>query len=201
MPGRRICDIGYVMTVFQNVRKGLIPARLTVDEVYTLTEAGVFAENENFELIDGEIVPMAAAKANWHEIMKSRLNRILVLSLPDDARLFVEPSVTLAPDLLVEPDLAVWRKDGLPREMRGPDLLMVIEVADSSLGYDLRIKAPLYARYGVRDYWVVDAVRQTIRVHRVSADGRYTDVEEYEAHDPVTALLLPDVTIRLDALD
>ena len=63
------------------------------------------------------------------------------------------------------------------------------------------MKAPLYARFGVRDYWVVDAVRQTIRVHRDPRDGVYHDVEEYEAHDPVAALLLPGVRIRLDMLD
>ena len=180
---------------------GTIPARLTVDEVYALTEAGVFRENDNFELIEGEIVPMAAAKANWHEIVKSRLLRALVLTLPDDARLFVGASVTLAPDTLVEPDLAVWRKGGLPREMRGPDLLLVIEVADSSIGYDLRVKRGIYARHGVRDYWVVDAVRQTIRVHRDPVDGRYADVGEHEGGDLVAALLLPSVAIRLDDLD
>ena len=88
----------------------------------------------------------------------------------------------------------------MPRDLRGPDLLLVIEVSDSSLAYDLRVKAPLYARHGVPDYWVVDAVRETIRVHRAPADGAHTDVEEYEAHDSVAALLLP-VTIRLDTLD
>ncbi len=189
------------MTVFQDIQAGNLPTRLSVDDVYALTEAGVFRENENFELIDGEIVPMAAAKANWHEIMKSRLTRALVLSLPDHARLFVEPSVTLAPAMLVEPDLAVWRNGGLPREMRGPDLLLVIEVADSSIGYDLRVKAPIYAGHGVRDYWVVDAVRQTIRVHRAPFEGRYRDVQEFEAHDRVAALLLDSVAIQLDTLD
>lgn len=189
------------MTVFQDIQAGTIPARLTVNEVYALTEAGVFHENENFELIEGEIVPMAAAKANWHEIMKSRLTRALVFSLPDHARLFVEPSVTLAPDMLVEPDLAVWRKGGLPREMRGTDLLLVVEVSDSSIGYDLRVKAPIYARHAVRDYWVVDAVRQTIRVHREPAGGAYRDVQEFEAHDRVPALLMPEVVTRLEDLD
>jgi Uma2 family endonuclease len=139
------------MTVFQNVRKGLIPTRLTVDEVYALTESGVFGENDNFELIDGEIVPMAAAKADWHDIMKSRLTHALVPALAEPARLYVEPSVTLAEATLVEPDLAVWPKSILPRSARGPDLLLVIEVASSSLGYDLRVKAPLYARFNVRD--------------------------------------------------
>lgn len=189
------------MTIFQNVRKGLIPARLTVDEVYALTEAGVFAENEPMELIDGEIVPMAAAKANWHSIMEARLTRAIVLALRDDARLYPAPSITLAADVLVEPDLVVLPKGSMIREMRGAELLLAIEVADSSLGYDLRLKAPLYANHGIRDYWVVDAVRQTIRVHRAPRDGRYVDVEEYEADQPVTALLLPEVTIRLDKLD
>jgi Uma2 family endonuclease len=87
------------------------------------------------------------------------------------------------------------------RELRGPDLLLAIEVSDGSIAYYLRVKAPLYARFGVRDYWVVDAVRQTIRVHRDPQGGSYRDVEEYEAHDAVTALLLPGVTIRLDTLD
>lgn len=188
------------MTILQDIKAGAIPAHLTVDQVYELTAAGVFAENENFELIDGEIVPMAAAKADWHEMMKSRLTRGLVRALPDDLRLFVEPSVTLSPVRLLEPDLAVWKKGGLPRQVRGPDLMLVIEVADSSLGYDLRVKAPLYAEHGVRDYWVVDAVRQTIRTHRDPVGGRYTAVEEYEADQAVSALLA-GVTIRLADLD
>jgi Uma2 family endonuclease len=189
------------MTLFQNMRRGLLPARLTVEEVYDLTEAGILPEQDDFELIDGEIVPMAAAKADWHEIMKSRLTRALVPALVGDARLYIEASVTLSEDTLVEPDLAVWTRDIRPRAVRGPDILLLIEVADSSLAYDLRVKAPLYARYGVRDYWVVDAVRQTIRIHRAAENGIYTDVEEYEAHDTVAPLRFPDLTIRLVTLD
>ena len=188
------------MTIFQDIQSGAIPARLTVDQVYDLAAAGVFAENENFELIDGEIVPIAAAKADWHEIMTSRLTRELARTLPENLRLFVEPSVTFSPVRLLEPDLAVWTKGGMPRQVRGPDLMLVIEVADSSLGYDLRVKAPLYAEHGVRDYWVVDAVRQTIRTHRTPVDGRYVEVAKFEAHQPVAALLA-GVTIRLDDLD
>ena len=188
------------MTIFRDIRAGTIPARLTVEAVFELTAAGVLPEDGSFELIDGEIVPMAAAKADWHEIMKSRLTRALVLGLHGDLRLFVEPSVTFAADLLLEPDLVVWTKDIRPRDVRGPDIALLVEVADSSLGYDLRVKAPLYARHGVRDYWVVDAVRQTVRVHRSPQDGRYADVEEYEADHPIAAEIA-GVTIRLDELD
>lgn len=189
------------MTVFQNVKKGLIPARLTVADVYALTESGVFRSDDHFELIDGGIVPMAAAKADWHSIMVSRLTRAIVRGLVGDNRLYVEASISLSEMTLVEPDLAVWNRHILPRQVRGPDLLWVIEVADSSLPYDLRVKAPLYAQHGVREYWVVDAVRQTIRVHRAPNGGVYGDVEEYEAHDTVAPLLLSGVSIRLDTLD
>ena len=188
------------MTIWQDIKAGTIPARLTVDEVFDLTAAGVLSEGENFELIDGEIVPMAAAKANWHDQMATKLIRVLVRALPDDLRAHVESSVTLDVATLVEPDIAVWRAGPLLRDVRGPDIALVIEVADTSIAYDLRVKAPLYARYGVRDYWVVDAVRQTIRVHRLPENGRYTDIEEYEAHQQVAALLA-GVTIQLDRLD
>lgn len=189
------------MTIFQNVRKGLIPARLTVREVYELQDAGLIRESDSFELIDGEIVPMAAAKANWHSIMEGRLNRAIVKAIDNSLMVYPAPSIALAERTILEPDLVVAPSLISPRDLRGPDLLLVIEVADSSLPYDLRVKAPLYAAHGVRDYWVVDAVRRTIRVHRDPEGGSYTDVEEYEAHDAVGARLLESVVIRLDMLD
>jgi Uma2 family endonuclease len=188
------------MTLFQNMRRGLLPARLTADEIYDLTAAGVLGDEDHIELIEGEVVPMAAAKADWHSIMVSRLTRAIVPLLRGDDRLYIEASVTLSSDTLVEPDLAVWNRNILPRQVRGSDLLWVVEVADSSIAYDLRIKAPLYAAHGVREYWVVDAVRQTIRVHRAPTEGVYTDVEEYEA-DEVAHSLIPGIIIRLDTLD
>jgi Uma2 family endonuclease len=189
------------MTIFQSIRNGLIPARLTVADVYALQEAGVIDDRDSFELIDGEIVPMAAAKFSHHERMKSRLIETLILAKPAEIGLFVEPSVTFSETTMLEPDLALWPRDIDSQEARGPDLLLVIEVAVSSLGFDLRVKAGKYALHGVREYWVVDAIRKTIRVHRAPVDGAYTDIEEYEAHDEIRALLLPDIVVRLDVVD
>lgn len=189
------------MTIFQNVRKGLIPARLTVADVYALQEAGVIDESDSFELIDGEIVPMAAAKFSDHERMKSRLIEALVKAKPDNVALFVKPSVAFSETTMLEPDLALWPWGIDSQVVRGPDLLLVVEVSVSSIAFDLTVKAGKYAAHGVRDYWVVDAIRKTIRVHRAPGEGAFTDVEEYEAHDTVSALLLPDVAICLGALD
>ena len=189
------------MTIFQNIRNGLIPARLTVADVYALQEAGVIDDRDSFELIDGEIVPMAAAKFSHHERMKSRLNDALILAKPAEIGLFVEPSVAFSETTMLEPDIALWPREIDSQDVRGPDLLLVVEVAVSSLGFDLHVKADKYALHGVREYWVVDAIRKTIRVHRTPAGGAYTDVEEYEAHDDVRALLLPDIVVRLDVID
>lgn len=188
------------MTVFQNVRKGLIPARLTVNDVYALQEQGVIDENERFELIEGEVIPMAAAKFNHHEAMKSALTRALVTGTRAEDGVFVEASVTLGEWTLVEPDLAVWPRGIGTQDVRGPDLLLVVEVAVSSLPYDVGQKAKLYARHGVRDYWVVDAIRRTVRIHRGPAADGYADVEEHDADVAVQALLLSRVCFSLDDL-
>lgn len=188
------------MTVFQNVRKGLIPARLTVADVYALTDQGVFDGDDAWELIEGEIVPMAAAKASPHEMMKSRLNRALVMAAPPELALFVESSLAVSGASLLEPDLALWPKDIGCREVRPEQVALVVEVSSSSIAHDLREKARLYAAGGIREYWVVDALRYTIRVHRAPTDGIYRDVEEYEAHDRVETLI-PGVAIRLDDID
>ena len=89
------------MTIFQNVRNGLIPARLTVDEVYDLQDAGVLSEREHWELIGGELVPMAAAKANWHSLMEGKLIAGLAGALPPDCRLHPAPSLALSDETLV----------------------------------------------------------------------------------------------------
>ncbi|TCP33167.1 Uma2 family endonuclease [Sphingomonas sp. BK235] len=189
------------MTIWQEIKAGTIPPRLTVADIYALTEAGLLAENEHFELIDGEIVPMGAAKSSDHERVKQRLSHLLNLSLPRALGVFVAADIAFGPSDLHEPDLAVWPRVIPSQEVRGPDLLLVIEVAVSSIGYDLRVKAPRYATFGVRDYWVVDAIRKTIRVHRAPVQGAYSDVEEYEAHECVTALLLPEVSVCLEEID
>ena len=188
------------MTFHQSIKNGLIPAHLTVADVYALQAQGVIDADEHFELVDGEIVPMAAAKSSPHEVMKSQLIRALAFTT-DAVRLFVEPTVALADDEFAEPDLVLWPKGIGSEDVRGPDLLLVIEVSVSSLPYDLREKAGRYARRQIRDYWVVDAVRRTIRVHRSSDGVRFLDVEEYRADQSVAPLLIPSVTISLDALD
>ena len=82
-------------------------------------------------------------------------------------------------------------------DVRGPTALLVIEVADSSLEYDVATKAPIYARQGVRDYWVVDARTLATKVHRDPSPTGYASVRKVAPEKRLMPLLAPALTVRL----
>lgn len=188
------------MTRFQTLRRAGVDGRLSVADVYRLQEEGVISDQESFELIDGEIIPMAAAKSNKHEKMKQALIRVIARVLPEQLGLFVETSITIDDYTYVEPDICIFDLKHDTREVGGNDLLLVIEISSSSLGYDLLMKRDRYAHFGVRDYWVIDVDRRIVRVHRQPRDGRYGLVEEYERDDEVVASFIPRIEIGLASL-
>ncbi len=159
----------------------------TVADILGLQAAGFIDEDANFELWEGEIVPMNA-KHNRHEIWKRELVRLLVRALPDELAVGIEQSVFFGPRTFLEPDVVVVPTAILPEDLRGSDLLLAVEIADASLGRDLRRKAELYARFGVRHYWVLDAERRRAFVHELQSDGTYGVPVE---HGPEAVLVTP----------
>src|ERR1700686_2470345 len=127
----------------------------TVDDISRMIDAGVIGEDENFELIEGDLV-MMAAKHIVHEKIKSALIISIARVLPQGMFLGVESSLQLAKDILVEPDIAIISSSvyaGDPKSFARPrseDVRFLIEVSASSLTYDRGVKARLYARHGVR---------------------------------------------------
>lgn len=171
-----------------------LPHRLfTTEDVFRMVQAGVLAENENIELIDGEIVVMAAKK-NAHEIVKSALIEQLVRSMPGEMRLGVETTLYLTERLFVEPDLMLYPRRLQPESLAGADIVLLIE----SRAYDLGIKAGIYAQHGVADYWVIDAVARRAIIHRRPSDDGYRSIEVIEGD--LQALLLQDLRIALASL-
>jgi len=164
-----------------------------------MVEAGVMQEDENVELIGGELVVMAAKK-NDHEIFKSVLNEWLVKGKADDLRVGVETTLYLTEMLFVEPDLMLYPRAFKPQDLSGGDLILLIEVSDESLSRDLGLKAAIYADHGVRDYWVVDVETRRIIVHRDPTGEVYRSVRSFEADAEVAALLAPELRTRLEDL-
>ncbi|HZZ37291.1 MAG TPA: Uma2 family endonuclease [Caulobacteraceae bacterium] len=168
----------------------------TVEEIWAMQRAGLLDEESPFELWEGELVVMSP-KQNRHEIWKRRLDRILQRGLPDELDVAVEPSLYLSDMTFLEPDLLVHPGAILPVDVRGPDVLLVIEVADSSIRKDLNPKARLYAKYGVRHYWVFDAENRRAHLLSEPAEGGYQSAQIVEADGEVTLPFEPALTIRL----
>ena len=171
----------------------------TVAEILRMQDAGIISEDENFELIEGEIVPMQA-KTHAHELIKVALNIAIVRALPDHLWMGVESTLYLGPKTFVEPDLTVYPKGLKLEDVKGADILLAIEVAATSLAYDRGLKAQLYARYGVNELWVIDARRRATFVHQGPDAGGWRSVRELSPDDPLAFPALPGFSVRLAAV-
>jgi Uma2 family endonuclease len=168
----------------------------TVEELWAMQRAGLFDEDAPFELWEGELVAMSP-KHNRHELWKRNLVRIVVRALPDEIVLAVEPSFYLSDTTFLEPDLLIHADALLPEDVRGPDVLLAIEVADSSIARDLQPKARLYAKHGVRHYWVLDAENRRAFIHTSPGAERYGEVVEVGSNAVLTLPFEPALKIAL----
>jgi len=156
------------------------PRKFTADEFERMVEAGIFREDERLELIGGEIVQMAPI-GHRHAACVANLNKRLVTGVGDRALVWVtlvwvKGPARLAIDSVPEPDLALLRSHSYRRGAPRPDdVLLVVEVAESSLRYDQTVKLPLYAGAGVPEYWIVSVEGEWIEVCRSPAGERYRE--------------------------
>jgi Uma2 family endonuclease len=177
----------------------------TVEDIGRMIEAGVIGEDEKFELIEGEIV-MMAAKGIAHERIKSALIVAVSRALPDHVTIGVETTLRLTDTVMLEPDIAVFPKGLFKKSSTGFARLdpgeahLVIEVAASSLAYDKGLKARLYARHRVKEFWVVDANTHTTWVHTGPSGDGWSLVVTRGPQDALTTPALPGFSIRLSEI-
>jgi Uma2 family endonuclease len=146
------------------LERPLAPARhrLSVNAYYRMAEAGILTDPHRVELIDGEIMDMPAI-GSPHAAITNRLARLFARALPDEVAL-VSVQSPLRLDAYNEPEGA-------------SDLLLLIEVSESSLAYDRSTKLALYAKFGVPEVWIVDLLGATVEVYREPRGGAYTSCE------------------------
>jgi len=180
--------------------EGLPRRRWTTAELEEMARRGLFRDargnDERFELIGGEVVPMSP-KGNRHEIVRNGLSRHLTRLCPSWVDVGYEPQFNLTGDTYLLPDLLIWPASILLPDVRGNDVLLLVEVADSSRSYDLTVKALTYAAHGVREYWVIDCDRLETHVHRLQADGTYLPPKLHAASTTLTASLVPELAVKL----
>ncbi len=149
-------------------------------------------EDERVELIGGELVPMSP-KGNHHEVVKTALLARWYRAGPGRRRLYPETTFRLSEDTYLEPDVVVYPERLEPKDLRGRNVLLVVEIADSSKRYDMGRKAKLYGSFGVRELWVIDAVRLIARIFRQPATEGYLETSDCSATERIVPLFAPEV--------
>lgn len=199
MQGGRAVQTCYSVGVNAPVIPAQMRRRFTTAEVLRMAETGLLKPQERVELIEGELTLMSP-KHNKHEWLKARLVRWLSRRLRDELILAVESTLYLDERSFVEPDLMVYRANLMPEDVRGPDVLLAIEVSDSSLAFDLNVKAPLYARHGVPLYWAIDAETLETTLHAAPGETGYGDVRTLAKDAALTLPFAPEAMLSLGAL-
>ena len=176
---------------------------LTNEEYHQMVEAGILAERERVELIHGEVLEMTPI-GNRHAACLRRLLRLLAPALGPDAMLDAQNPLHLPEERSEpQPDLVLLRArdDGYAS---GPpaaaDVLLVVEIADSSLVYDLDVKVPLYARCGIPEVWLVDLAGGAVVIHRDPAAGSYRGIQTLRRGDRLIPQALLGARLAVDAI-
>ena len=173
------------------------PHLFNVADYHRMTEAGLFDETPRVELIQGQIIDMAAI-GSPHFGMVNRLTRLLVPLVGARGLISVQNPVRLDPGSEPQPDVAILkpRADDYETGAPGPsDVLLLIEVADTSLDFDRAVKAPLYAQSGIAEYWIMNLPERIIEVHREPAGARYAQVRRAKSGDTLDILMLPGANL------
>lgn len=170
-------------------------------ELDALESSGVL-ECQRLELVEGELIDKMGK--NPPHGTSLRLLVIWIEGVFGARRVLHEVPIDVAPEdnpsSEPEPDVIVLKRDlsHFAKENPGPqDLLLVVEVADSTLGFDLTTKAALYARAAIVEYWVLDVAGRRLIVHRDPQAGRYVSVAAYGEEESVAPLAAPESLLRI----
>ena len=187
------------MSVEQAVPVQVTRHSFTVAEYERMAEAGVFSEDDRVELVCGEVVAVspigtrhAACVDAFAEILRERLGRSVIVRVQNPIQLddYSEP----------QPDIAVLkRRDDFYRgcHPRPGDILLVIEVSDTTLEYDRKVKAPLYARAGVPEVWVVNLADELIEAYADPAEGAYQTARSHARGEELQSRALAPLRVSV----
>jgi Uma2 family endonuclease len=176
-------------------------AQLNVDQFHRMGELGILVPDVRLELIDGEMLTIAPI--GRHAWMVEELGKLLRQQAGDRALVWSQNPVRLSdvdepqPDIMVLIPRPGHYRDSLPT---GPDVLLVIEVADTTVAYDRETKLGLYARHGIQEAWIVNIRDGRLEIYRDPAGGVYRMKLERNTSDTASPLCLQDLSVALAAL-
>ena len=173
--------------------------KFTVEEYYKLAEVGILSEDDPVELIEGEIVVKSPISSR-HAACVKRVNALFSGKLQGRAIVSVQDPIRLSEHSEPEPDIALLKprpdfySSGHPA---AEDVLLIVEVAETSLQYDREVKLPLYARHRVPEVWLIDLESGQIEIHREpeGEKGRYRSVRVVKQGERLAPEGLPEVEL------
>ncbi|MBA4116975.1 MAG: Uma2 family endonuclease [Rubrobacter sp.] len=174
--------------------------RFTVHEYHRMAEAGILHEDDRVELIDGELIEMAAIGGR-HATCVRELNRLLSRQVGDELRVDVQNPIRLGEHWEPQPDLAMIVTRDYGESLPAPeDILLLIEVSDTTLAYDRNVKLPLYARFGIREVWIVDLAGQTIERHTEPTPASYHLMRRATRGETLASETVPGLILTVDVV-
>jgi Uma2 family endonuclease len=169
----------------------------SVDDYYRMAETGILRPGDRVELIEGEIIDRAPIGSR-HAAAVNRISNILKLSVGTQAIVAIQNPVRLDRHSEPQPDIALLHPhaDFYAAAHPGPaDVLLIIEVADSTLRYDRDTKLPLYARHGIPEVWLVDIDNNSFTIHRTPQAAGYAHTQTLESLVRIEVPGLAGVTV------
>jgi Uma2 family endonuclease len=177
---------------------GLIRRGFSLDEIERTLAIGILDPDEKFELIDGEIVPMSPQNMP-HQMWRARISKWLIRNVAPDIEVVSEATLTLSrrPARTFETDILAFRHFAGMTEVGPKDMLLAIEVCDTTRDKDIQVKAPRYGDFGVTELWVVDLSAKITLVHRQPRQGGYDAITHIGFDAPLMMLFAPTLALTL----
>lgn len=177
-----------------------LPRRLfTVDEYHRMGEAGIFRPDERVELIEGEIIEMSPIGPP-HAGCVINATRLFITRLGDRIVLSPQNPVTIRPRSEPQPDLTLLRPREVSYSEEHPtprDVLLAVEVADTTVRFDRLVKSRLYARSGIGELWLLLPNDRAVEIHRGPGPDGYAEVSRHTGGQAVAPLAFPDVAFTV----
>jgi Uma2 family endonuclease len=175
------------------------PRRFTRDEYHRMAEVGILTRNDRVELVSGEIIQMSPIGSR-HQGVLNLLNHLFQTGLGDRATCALQGPVVLADSSEPQPDLLLLRPRADFYRSAHPvpsDVLLLVEIAESSAAFDRGPKRTLYARSGITEYWVIDLARSVLIAHRRPTADEYGEVSQLDRSRSIAPLAFPDFMLPL----
>jgi len=172
----------------------------TVDEYHRMSEAGILSEDDRVELIGGEIIKMSPI-GKYHAACVKRLNSVLNRRVGEYAIISVQDPIRLNDYSEPEPDIALLkpRDDFYAQELpTAEDVLLIIEVADTSVEYDRNVKLPLYAKANIAETWLANIREDRMEAYSQPVNGTYQNVRVIKRGETLSPEALPKLLLTIE---